>query len=98
MKSWIALLMIFLMSTGCSSNILAKKRKIRAFAYRGYRFCSEVEVSPPWGKLCYRACTRTIFNRCLETKLIVEDLSNPEIHKKFLYHTFSVRKTKFEAK
>ena len=96
MKRLIALSMICLMNIVCSCSILAKKQKTRAFAYRGYRFCSEAEVSPPWGKLCYRTCLKTIFNRCVETRLIVEDLSQPETHKKFLYNVFSVRKTEFD--
>ena len=92
MKRLIAGLMTFSMIIGCSSNISAKKLKTRAFDKRTYRFCSPVEVKNPWGKLCYRVCSRSIISRCIKTKLIVEDLKDPEIHKKFLFGSFIARK------
>jgi hypothetical protein len=92
MKKLIAGLMIFLMITSCSSNISAKKLKTRAFQKRTYRFCSPVEVEEPWGKLCYRVCSRSIISRCVKTKLIIEDLKDPETHKKFLFGSFIAKR------
>ena len=92
MKKLIVELTIFLMITSCSSSISAKKLRTRAFQKRTYRFCSPVEVKEPWGKLCYRVCSRSIISRCMKTKLIVEDLKDPEIHKKFLFGSFIAKK------
>jgi hypothetical protein len=92
MKKLILGLMIFSMTIGCSSNTLAKKLRTRAFDKRTYRFCSPIEVKNPWGKLCYRVCSRSIISRCIKTKLIVEDLRDPEVHKKFLFGSFIARK------
>ena len=92
MKKLIAVLMTFLMTIGCSSNTLAKKLKTRAFDKRTYRFCSPVEVKEPWGKLCYRVCSRSIISRCIKTKLIIEDLKDPEVHKKFLFGSFIAKR------
>lgn len=85
-------LMTCLTIISCSSSTLAKKLKTRAFNKRTYRFCSPVEVKEPWGKLCYRVCSRSIISRCMKTKLIIEDLKDPEVHKKFLFGSFIARK------
>ena len=92
MKKLILYSTIILINTNCSSNISAKKLKIRDFKFRTYRFCSEVERPDYVGKLCYRVCTRTILKRCIEKKLIVEDLSDPRTHQKFQFGNFRVRK------
>ena len=92
MKKLTVGLITSLMIISCSSSTLAKKLKTRAFDKRTYRFCSPVEVKEPWGKLCYRVCSRSIISRCIKTKLIVEDLKNPEIHKKFLYGSFVAKR------
>jgi len=92
MKRLILKLMICSMITGCSSNTLAKKLKVRDFPLRTYRFCSPVEVTEPFGKLCYRVCLKSLLSRCLKTSLIIEDLSNPEIHKKFLFSNFVIKR------
>ena len=90
MKGLIHLLMIIVMSISCSSNISAKKLKRRDFLKRTYRFCSPVEVESAWGKLCYRMCRRTILGNCVKTELIVEDLTDEKIHRKFLFGGFKI--------
>ena len=92
MKKLILFLMTILINISCSSNISAKKLKIRDFKFRTYRFCSEREKPDYAGKLCYRVSTRTILKRCIEKKLIVEDLSDPKTHRKFQFGNFRVRK------
>ena len=94
MKELILYLMITVMITSCSSNTSAKKLKERGFLKRTYRFCSPVEVSDPWAKLCYRVCKRTILGNCVKTRLITEDLTDPEVHKRFLFGAFSITKRK----
>ena len=94
MRELIAYLMIIVMSISCSSSTLGKKLKERGFLKRTYRFCSPVEVDDPWAKLCYRVCKRTILGNCVKTRLIIEDLTDPEVHKRFLFGAFSITKRK----
>ena len=90
MKGLIHFLIIIAMSISCSSNTLAKKLKRRDFLKRTYRFCSPVEVESAWGKLCYRMCRRTILGNCVKTELIIEDLTDEKIHRKFLFGGFKI--------
>jgi len=89
----IAILMILILNSACSSTSLARKLNPKTFRKRTYRPCTKLEMSNNVAKLCYRYCSKQIlWNKCAGKELIIEDLNDKDVWQKFLNAGFVFRK------
>ena len=93
MRGWMGLLMISMINLSCSSIASGKKLKPRSFIWRTYRFCTDKEVADHVGKLCHRYCSKSVlWHNCKETKLLIEDLTDPKVWNSFINADFIIKK------
>lgn len=79
MKS-IQLLFLFLIMACASGSPLPEL----PFIQKRYHLCTEKEVTPHFGKACFRRCIHTNWlNVCNKYELQIEDLTKPDVHSRF---------------